>query len=342
MRKTEDILRTIIRNNRDAVVTSVERLSGGFNCAIYRLVDSKRKSYIAKKYIVRKDDHADRLLVEFQSLTFLWRHDIRTIPEPVYRSSSNHLGVYRFVEGESLLRARYTYRNIIDAANFWRDIHKLKDLPAAKKLHIAKEACFTLVDYFTSVERRLVLLRSMPHREEFRKLHEFLEREFLPFYKQIRQFVTVVSKRVNIDAHEVLPRSYRTLSPSDFGFHNALRTKVGDLVFFDFEYFGWDDPAKTIADFFLHPKMALPYKLREYFYAQVIGMFDDASLSKRLPLVYMILSLKWCLIMLNEFTRERQSGNEIVFRRQLTKSRMQLNETIAEMKMRSFPLSLLT
>ena len=39
------------------------------------------------------------------------------------------------------------------------------------------------------------------------------------------------------------------ISPSDFGFHNALRTNTGP-VFFDFEFSGWDDPAKTIIDFF--------------------------------------------------------------------------------------------
>ena len=41
----------------------------------------------------------------------------------------------------------------------------------------------------------------------------------------------------------------RSLSPSDFGFHNAIRRADGRLAFVDFEYFGWDDPAKLVADF---------------------------------------------------------------------------------------------
>ena len=48
-----------------------------------------------------------------------------------------------------------------------------------------------------------------------------------------------------------LLEQYRTLSPSDFGFHNALRTPAGTMVFLDFEYFGWDDPAKTGFGFFV-------------------------------------------------------------------------------------------
>ena len=49
------------------------------------------------------------------------------------------------------------------------------------------------------------------------------------------------------------PQRLRVLSPSDFGFHNALRRPDGTIVFVDFEYFGWDDPAKMMADAMLHP-----------------------------------------------------------------------------------------
>ena len=52
-----------------------------------------------------------------------------------------------------------------------------------------------------------------------------------------------------------LPVEQRTLSPSDFGFHNALRRPDGRVVFLDLEYFGWDDPAKMISDFLLHPAL---------------------------------------------------------------------------------------
>ena len=37
-------------------------------------------------------------------------------------------------------------------------------------------------------------------------------------------------------------------SPSDFGFHN-MRYNKNKLFFFDFEYFGLDDPCKLFLDF---------------------------------------------------------------------------------------------
>ena len=52
------------------------------------------------------------------------------------------------------------------------------------------------------------------------------------------------------------------MSPSDFGFHNALATPGGRLVFIDFEYAGWDDPAKLANDFFCQP--AVPVDARFY------------------------------------------------------------------------------
>ena len=50
----------------------------------------------------------------------------------------------------------------------------------------------------------------------------------------------------------------RVVSPSDFGFHNALRTEDGRLAFLDFEYAGWDDPAKLVCDFELQPAVPAP------------------------------------------------------------------------------------
>ena len=53
--------------------------------------------------------------------------------------------------------------------------------------------------------------------------------------------------------------AHRALSPSDFGLHNALRTKDGQLRFIDFEYFGWDDPVKLVSDTAIQPGSSLPH-----------------------------------------------------------------------------------
>ena len=63
--------------------------------------------------------------------------------------------------------------------------------------------------------------------------------------------------QLGLPSERPLDQQDRCLSPSDFGFHNALAQ--GETVrFIDFEYAGWDDPAKTVCDFFHHPGVPVP------------------------------------------------------------------------------------
>src|SRR5262249_19275117 len=102
-----------------------------------------------------------------------------------------------------------------------------------------------------------------------------------------------------------LPQAARSLCPSDFGFHNALRSP-GGLVFIDFEYFGWDDPVKLCCDFLLHPGMNLSAPLKRGFVEAVLPIYGaDARFARRLSLLYPLFALRWCLILLNEFLPER-------------------------------------
>jgi hypothetical protein len=110
---------------------------------------------------------------------------------------------------------------------------------------------------------------------------------------------------VGMSFADELDWSRRTLSPSDFGFHNALRQPDGRIIFLDFEYFGWDDPAKMIADFLLHPAMALSAELNRIFALAIFRRFADwPDLVRRVESVYPLFGLKWCMIMLNEFLPE--------------------------------------
>ena len=148
-----------------------------------------------------------------------------------------------------------------------------------------------------------------------------------------------------MDSHQILPRSRHTLSSTDFSFHNAIRYKQ-TIYFIDFEYYGWDDPAKVVANFFLHPAVVLPSTLRVAFYERASLIFaSDDGFGRRLPFIYLLMSLKWCLIMLNIFTRtdwsKRGDLDENTYNIQLEKARKQLVKTQEELKTHAFPLSLL-
>ena len=99
-----------------------------------------------------------------------------------------------------------------------------------------------------------------------------------------------------------LPPEDRCLSPSDFGFHNALEESSGRLRFFDFEYAGWDDPAKTVCDFFCQPALPVPREHLPDFLDAVTEAVEDAdSVRRRVRLLMPVYYLKWVTIMLNVF-----------------------------------------
>ncbi len=140
------------------------------------------------------------------------------------------------------------------------------------------------------------------------------------------------------DFEEELDPRLWTLSPSDFGFHNALWRTDGTIAFLDFEYFGWDDPAKLACDFLLHPGMNLGEAECGYFMERLPRVFPgDTELVRRVELSYPLYGLRWCMILLNEFLPERwarrayagaHADRERAQLRQLDKARAMLRKVL--------------
>ena len=132
--------------------------------------------------------------------------------------------------------------------------------------------------------------------------------ELIPVWQKVQASLENVSSDVQPDD--------RCLSPSDFGFHNAVLTEHSQLTFFDFEYAGWDDPAKTICDFFCQPKVPVSLDFYDVFASAIAACASSpekvrARADRLLPLY----RIKWCCILLNEFLpvdeqRRRFAGAE--------------------------------
>jgi hypothetical protein len=114
-----------------------------------------------------------------------------------------------------------------------------------------------------------------------------------------------------------------------------------EWVFLDFEYFGWDDPAKTVSDFLLHPGMELTESGKKWFVRGLReSFFGSAAFAERLRRVYPMYGLIWCLILLNEFMPEhllrrqfasaRPRDRQAVQQEQLAKARRMLQRVCHE------------
>jgi thiamine kinase-like enzyme len=274
----------------------------------------------------------------------LWNNGIRAIPEPICSNKVEKIGVYRFIRGKKLSSEDISIDDIHMASEFVKELYILTQIEGAERQPTASEACFSLRAYIECIEGRLRKLKSLPRENRvFESLHLYLEDDFLPFFTETKEFVRQKVIHHNMDINKELGRDEKTLSPSDFGFHNVIKQEDGSLVFVDFEYYGWDDPAKMIADFYLQPAVPVPYTYREIFFERVHQFLGkDVFLAKRLPYVYILLALKWCLIILNAFLRQRSNTevNEGTCMSQLKKAKDKLKHTIREFEIKSFPLSL--
>ena len=119
----------------------------------------------------------------------------------------------------------------------------------------------------------------------------------------MQQQVRTAAAADGIDPAQRLPSAARCLSPSDFGFHNALAVAGDELVFFDFEYAGWDDPAKLLCDFFCQVEVPVNRQHLPALLTSVAAAVPAAGdLQRRVELLLPVYGLKWCCIALNDFT----------------------------------------
>lgn len=294
---------TVIAELMGSGVTSMERMSGGRNNQVYRVNLDSGDCYVAKFYPGIDADHRDRLEAEFTGLQFMWGNGVRCVPEPITVDRPGRWAVYQYIDGEKVRPSEVTSGDIDQAVGFLASLRQLRRADGAHNLPLAADANLSFRDAYVGIEARLAqLLAQRGTTPEYLALLEFLGTEFTPHLKATIQWVRARLKDLDMPFDRALGPEARTLSPSDFSFHNSIRRGDGQIVFFDFEYFGWDDPAKMISDFLLHPGHDLTAEMRQHFLTSMVAGFrEDLQLSRRVEALYPLVGLKWCLILLNEF-----------------------------------------
>lgn len=320
--------------------TSIQKVPGGINSEAFKVSSNCGNEYFAKIYRSRKDDRRKRLIAEFYGLSFLWQNGIRNIPEPLLVNQDEGIAVYRFIKGRKIKPKEVTAADIDQAADFASRIHSLSVSEGALNQPVASEACFSVREYMDCISRRAGRLKKAGKKGIiFDSLNGYLKGQFTPLFDIVRKEAGAKAAKLGIDIDKRLHKSRQTLSASDFGFHNAIRLEGGRLFFFDFEYYGWDDPAKLISDFYLQPAVPVPSGYRERFFERVRKNYcEGRSLERRISIIYPLLGLKWCLIMLNVFLHIDNSENhKAACLRQLAKAQGKLREVKREMESGAFP-----
>ena len=284
-------------------VERLEQISGGGNNRVFKLVLKDGTLRILKHYFRHPGDTRNRLDTEFGAFSFLWKNGVRSIPEPLGCDPNNGYALYEYLAHEASARDDIGTNDVEQAVRFTETLSELAQTEEANLLAPASEACFSLDELLAVIGKRLAILRSVdgaqnPAQKEFR---DYLEKQLEPGHVHAEKHARKLLK----EGTRRLERPLQTLSPSDFGFHNGLRKSDRTWIFQDFEYFGWDDPAKLIIDFELHPAMNLSEPLRQKWREGTRSVFArNLEIDTRLRALYPLYVTKWCIILLNEFVPE--------------------------------------
>lgn len=276
----------------------VSVLKGGNN-RVYK-VSAADKSYILKQYFRSDSDTRNRLAAEFSFLTYAQECRIRSIPLPVSCDTSADLGFYEFIEGTKLNPGEVEKEHVCQCFEFISILNqkKFRKLKAAASLPLASDACLSVKDHIYGVNSRVKTFLEMDVRDDVdREARVFMSSSLFPAWKSIRESLNVFSTE-----EKTLKKTDLIISPSDFGFHNAILKKDQALIFIDFEYAGWDDPAKLICDFFCQPQVPVPFQHINNFINSVNEALNpDYDLEMKIKYLMPLHRMKWCCIMLNDF-----------------------------------------
>ncbi|MDB5988745.1 MAG: hypothetical protein JWQ10_148 [Herbaspirillum sp.] len=321
-----DLTRTITGLLRakglDFASISLAAIEGGGNNRVFA-VDTDAGKYVAKAYFNDAADTRDRLGAEYAFLSYAADLGLTIVPKPIACSVEQHIGVYEFIGGSKLAAAQLNRGHVLAAARFIADLNTGARHEMPLSLPSASEACFSIAQHLGSVDRRIEKLQMVTGEDELTRQAQALVEAISTVWRRQRERIAATTMPA-LDAED------RCISPSDFGFHNALLRDSGDLCFIDFEYAGWDDPAKMIGDFFCQPAVPVPPVYFDDFVSAALKYSDNAEILRaRARLLLPASQIKWCCIMLNEFlpeaARRRQFANPALEPEQ--RKRTQLDKT---------------
>jgi thiamine kinase-like enzyme len=318
-----DDIATIAAGLLSEPVQHVTPVEGGGNNALYR-IETAHGSFALKQYRRNKNDPRDRYKIETSATSLMQENGFAKIPKFIAGDPSLKVAIFAWISGSHITNP--SQENLTQAFDF---IASLRHLNAAAKkntnIQLASEACLAVNDIINQTKGRQVKLLAISDPN----LQIFLTQEFSPALSEIEQWTKDQARIYDIDIKSKLPQNFLILSPSDFGFHNALETENGEIVFLDFEYFGWDDPTKLIADFILHPGMNLSDWAVTQVFDLTSGLFTEyPAFRQKLDLVIPLYALRWCMILLNKYLHnyDQLKSEEIAEQRlvQLGKARAML------------------
>ncbi|MCA9068820.1 MAG: aminoglycoside phosphotransferase family protein [Planctomycetaceae bacterium] len=315
------------------------KLKGGANNQVFR-VETSNSQFCLKWYFTHPSDPRNRLAHEYRFLKHAWSLGIRNIPQPLGVSPALQIAVFSYLSGRPFSSEPVRLEHIEQAMQFLRQLNQSWESETALALPIASEACFTWQEHIATVQERIDRLKNIPIESDLHQnAADFVRLQLLPRWEIERATVEHRFSKENRELGQSCNRVPRIISPSDFGFHNAILSDDGNTYFIDFEYAGWDSPVKAMCDFFHQPQVPISLKYFDEFVEVIEYLFpNNLSLRDVIDSIFPIYGIKWCCILLNEFLPVHESRRS--FSQGSTPSSERLKNQLrkAELKLASIQL----
>ena len=242
----------------------------------------------------------DRFRAEVEFLNYAQMVASQFVPKLLHADEVGRSVVLEYIEGERFGEGRPPSRKSVDQAiTFMRYLNEDREIAREYVSGNAAEGFLRLTEHLENIDQRIGLMgvEHLPDRSkgEAQQLIEAARTRLSTLQDRTEH---LLSQGLCADALDPLERC---VSPSDFGFHNAIRTCTG-VKFYDFEFAGWDDPAKAIADFDLQPRVPVSPKAQAL--AEALESWDERHSARRQALAP-ILELKWACIILSPLNPSR-------------------------------------
>ena len=293
-----DDIQDIARALSPEPVETVSELRKGNNSRIFR-VETRTGSFALKKY--PSVDERKRLEAEVAAVRFFERQAIDRTPRMVAVAPEIRFALFTWLDGRPVQTV--TDNDVAEFSAFQITLDKAIDVQSRSEIGEASEACLSGQRILAQVERRFSRLSSV--KRDMPEFGPFFDDVLVPSLREFEANSQATYARLGFDfAQEIAPQ-FRTLIPSDLGAHNALRGADGRLFFLDFEYFGWDDPITSIANFVMHPGMQLSNPQKHHYQEALLDHFQRHGEADRLRALMPLYALRWCAIILGELLPDR-------------------------------------
>ncbi len=274
------------------------RIKSGRNSKVWKISSIKGR-WILKQYHHHPDDPRDRLGTEFGFLSLLREHGVWNVPEPLACDLKSNWGLYSYLPGETV--EKITTEHLSQVAEFVCRINNFRTADAAKDIPHASESCSSLKEHLQRIYNRLKLLKKIDEEGLVNESAKtFVNEKLIPTFLRLRD--SIMSRYSKNILESFLEPDELILSPSDLGFHNILQVERR-LYFIDFEYAGWDDPAKLFCDFTCQPEQPVTRGMAQVFLEQVCQELNLPGTERRTEILLPLYRLKWCCILMNEFCK---------------------------------------